>query len=101
MGLFFIVELHLVLFGESDLNPATRWGDGLVLYHRHISICMPSPLWRLLNPVTGRQSGEWGLRMVLLFIVQLHLVLFGESDVNSVTDGDTHGSLGGGYVVKL
>ena len=39
--------------------------------------------------------------MGLLFIVQLHLVLFGESDVNHVTDGDIHGSLGGGCVVKL
>ena len=46
-------------------------------------------------------SWSGGLRMGLFFIVELHLVLFGESDVNHVTDGDIHGSLGGGCVVKL
>ena len=59
-GLFFIVELRLVLFGESDFN-----------YDREAFPC--------LSPWSGR---EGRLRMGLFFIVELHLILFGESDFN-------------------
>ena len=37
MGLFFIVELCLVLFGESDLNPVAHFlklGEGRRVLHR-------------------------------------------------------------------
>ena len=58
MGLFFIVELHLVLFGESDFESCDRqafpWPsllevgergveEGLVLHHR----TTPGPLRRV------------------------------------------------------
>ena len=60
MGLFFIVELRLVLFGESDFN-----------CDREAFPCLPS--W---SGVEGR------LRMGLFFITELCLILFGESDFN-------------------
>ena len=60
MGLFFIIELHLVLFGESDLNPMTG-------RHSH------DPLFL--------ERGRGELRMGLFFIIELRLVLFGESDL--------------------
>ena len=71
-GLFFIIELHLVLFGESDLNPVTG-------RHSHGSLF--------------GVGEERGLRIGLFFIVELHLVLFGESDLNPATGRHSHGPL--------
>ena len=60
MCLFFIAELRLILFGESDFN-----------CDREAFPCLPS--W---------SGGEGRLRMGLFFIIELRLVLFGESDFN-------------------
>ena len=72
MGLFFIAELRLVLFGESDLNPVRG---------RHFH----GPLFL--------KWGRGGLRRGLFFIIELPLVLFGESDLNPVTGRHSHGPL--------
>ena len=42
-GLFFIAELHLIIFGESDFNYDRGVDDGLVLHRR----TTPGPLWRV------------------------------------------------------
>ena len=72
MGLFFIIKLHLVLFGESDSNCVLG-------RHSHGSL------------LGVRKKG--GLRMGLFFIFKLLLVLFGESDCNCVIGRHSHGPL--------
>ena len=72
LGLFFIVELCLVLFGESDFNCVTG-------RHSH------GPLFL--------KWGRGGLRMGLFFIVELHLVPSESLTFNCVTGRHFYGSV--------
>ena len=60
---------------------------------------MPSPLWRLLNPVTGRHF-QGSLLGVGRGGFEDGLIVHRRTTPGPLTDGDIHGSLGVGCVVS-